>query len=50
MVHNCVRHGYIGHMTKYDNSDPQSWAFETRAIHAGQQLDSDFKAVGTERV
>ncbi|EEI15912.1 O-acetylhomoserine/O-acetylserine sulfhydrylase [Corynebacterium lipophiloflavum] len=31
-------------MTKYDNSDPQSWAFETRAIHAGQQLDSDFKA------
>ncbi|AWB83470.1 O-acetylhomoserine/O-acetylserine sulfhydrylase [Corynebacterium liangguodongii] len=31
-------------MTKYDNSDTQQWAFETRSIHAGQHLDSDFKA------
>ncbi|WKD56957.1 O-succinylhomoserine sulfhydrylase [Corynebacterium capitovis DSM 44611] len=31
-------------MTKYDNSDAQSWAFETRAIHAGQPVDSDYGA------
>lgn len=28
-------------MAKYDNSDTSSWKFETKAIHAGQPVDSD---------
>ncbi|WP_018023400.1 O-acetylhomoserine/O-acetylserine sulfhydrylase [Corynebacterium ulceribovis] len=28
-------------MPKYDNSAASNWSFDTRAIHAGQELDSD---------
>lgn len=28
-------------MPKYDNSNVNDWSFETRSIHAGQQVDSD---------
>ncbi|SDM12339.1 O-acetylhomoserine (thiol)-lyase [Corynebacterium mycetoides] len=31
-------------MAKYDNSEPQNWSFDTRAIHAGQTVDSDYGA------
>ncbi|WP_257202824.1 O-acetylhomoserine/O-acetylserine sulfhydrylase [Corynebacterium cystitidis] len=31
-------------MPKYDNSNASEWAFETQAIHAGQQLDSEYGA------
>lgn len=31
-------------MTKYDNSNANDWAFETRSIHAGQAVDSDYGA------
>lgn len=31
-------------MTMYNNASAESWSFATRAIHAGQQLDSDHKA------
>ncbi|MDN6377307.1 MAG: PLP-dependent transferase, partial [Corynebacterium sp.] len=27
--------------TKYDNSDAGNWGFASRAIHAGQTVDSD---------
>lgn len=27
--------------TKYDNSNADQWGFETRAIHAGQPVDSE---------
>ena len=31
-------------MTHYDNSAAHDWAFDTRAIHAGQLVDSDYGA------
>lgn len=31
-------------MTHYDNSNAHEWSFDTRAIHAGQQLDTDYGA------
>ncbi|MDN6259024.1 MAG: PLP-dependent transferase, partial [Corynebacterium sp.] len=27
--------------TRYDNSDSASWGFASRAVHAGQTVDSD---------
>ena len=29
---------------KYDNTDYADWDFDTRAVHAGQKLDSDYGA------
>ena len=29
---------------KYDNTDYAEWDFDTRAVHAGQTLDSDYGA------
>ena len=31
-------------MAHYDNSQAHEWSFDTRAVHAGQQLDSDYGA------
>ena len=31
-------------MALYDNSQAHEWSFDTRAVHAGQQLDSDYGA------
>lgn len=31
-------------MTQYDNSNTKDWSFNTRSIHAGQAVDSDYGA------